>query len=201
MVNPVAIRAANPTFEDGLLCARYANVASEGFMRVMFGRRFEEIMATAFAEPGHDLSYEHVTFALLDGVVVGMILAYTAEQHRGSSLEPVHRAAGRFRLRLRIIEVLLAPVMRLNDWIANGDYYLQFIAVDEAGRAGGVGSVLMDALEERARASGSTRLALDVSTNNEVARPFYERRGWTVESVWPKSRLLPTMSIRMTKPL
>lgn len=201
MSDPVVLRPANPAYEDGVLCARYANVASEGFMQVMFGRDFENIMATAFSVPGHDLSYEHVSFAEIDGVVVGMILAYTDAQHGRSSLEPVETAAGRFRLRLRLVKFFLGPLMRLNDWIRPGDYYLQFIAVDEAGRAGGVGSVLMDALEERARASGSTRLALDVSTKNELARPFYEHRGWVVDSVWPSFPLLPKMSIRMTKPL
>ncbi len=44
-----------------------------------------------------------------------------------------------------------------------------------------IGSVLMDSFEDQARASGSTRLCLDVSTKNEVACRFYERRGWNVE--------------------
>ena len=102
---------------------------------------------------------------------------------------------------MRLVEVLLAPLMRLNDSILEGDYYLQFIAVDQDRRVAGVGTVLLDAFEEQALASGSTRLSLDVSPGNEVARRFYEHRGWSVESEWPDVRLMPTLSLRMTKPV
>ena len=182
-----------------MACSRYADEASEGFMRLMFGRHFREIIARAFMQPGHDTSYQNVSFAERDNAIVGMILAYTEAQHRRSSREPQRKAAGRIRLRMRVVEVVLAPLMRLNDSIEEGDFYLQFIAVDTAVRAGGVGSVLMDALEEQARAGGSTRLSLDVSTNNEVARRFYEHRGWVAEWEWPKVWFMPSLSVRMTK--
>ena len=98
--------------------------------------------------------------------------------------------------------MLFAPLMRVTDSIADGDFYLQFIAVDEAVRGDGVGSLLMDGFEERARASGSTRLSLDVSAQNENARNFYERRGWTIESQWPKRLPLAGLRFyRMTKGL
>ncbi len=197
----MALRAATPTFEEGLACARYFDEAAEGFMRLVFGRRFEYIIATAFAQPDHDFSYQNVTFAERDNVIVGMILAYTAEQHRRSSRDPLKRAAGRLRLRMRIALILFARLMRINDSIADGDFYLQSIAVDKALRVEGVGSVLMDSFEEQARASGSTRLSLDVSPKNEVARRFYERRGWNVESEWPKLWFIPSLSVLMTKPL
>jgi ribosomal protein S18 acetylase RimI-like enzyme len=92
--------------------------------------------------------------------------------------------------------------MRIVDSIPDGDFYLQFIAVDRELRGNGVGSVLMDAVEEEARASGSIRLSLDVSAKNEGARRFYERRGMTVESQWPKRLPIPLLKFyRMTKGL
>jgi len=45
----MALRAATPTFEEGLACARYFDQAAEGFMRLVFGRHFEQKFATAFA--------------------------------------------------------------------------------------------------------------------------------------------------------
>ena len=49
---------------------------------------------------------------------------------------------------------------------------------------------------------GSTRLSLDVSAKNEGARRFYERRGMTVESQWPKRLAIPVLKFyRMTKGL
>ena len=106
----IALRPATPTFEEGLACARYFDEAAEGFMRLVFGRRFEYIIATAFTQPDHDLSYQNVTFAERDNVIVGMTLAYTAEQHRRSSRDPLMRAAGRLKIRMNIALILFAPL-------------------------------------------------------------------------------------------
>jgi ribosomal protein S18 acetylase RimI-like enzyme len=101
---------------------------------------------------------------------------------------------------MRAVLILFAPLMRIIDSIDDGDFYLQAIAVDKELQGDGVGSVLMDSLEERARSSGSTRLALDVSAKNERARRFYERRGMTLESQWPKRLPVPGLRFyRMTK--
>jgi len=198
----IVLRAATPTFDEGLAFARYLDEAAEGFFRFMLGRRAGHIIATAFAQPDHDLSYQNVTFAERNKVIVGMVSGYTAEQHRRSSRQPLKQAAGRCNLRMRIVLRLFAPLMRIIDSIADGDFYLQAIAVDKELRGDGVGSVLMDCFEEGARASGSTRLSLDVSARNEGARRFYERRGMTIGSEWPKRLPIPGLRFyRMTKTL
>ena len=198
----IVLRAANPTFDEGLACARYLDQAAEGFFHFMLGRRAEDIIATAFLEPDHDLSYQNMTFAERDDVIVGMVCAYTAEQHRHSSRQPLKRAAGRFNLRMTIVEMLFAPMRRIIDSIADDVFYLLAIAVDKGLRGDGVGSVLMDFVEERARASRSTRLCLDVSARNEGACRFYERRGMSVESQWPTRFSIPGLTFyRMTKGL
>ncbi len=198
----IFLRAANPTFDEGLAFARYVDQAAEGFFGFMLGRRVAEILAAAYIQPDHDLSYQNVTFAERDNVIVGMLSGYTAEQHRRSSRQPLNRAAGRRHLRMRIVQILFAPLMRITDSIADGDFYVLFIAVDKELRGEGVGAVLMDSSEERARASGSTRLSLDVSAKNEGARRLYERRGMTVESQWPKRLPIPGLKFyRMTKAL
>ena len=198
----INLRAATPTLDEGLAFARYVDVAAEGFFRFMLGARAECILAEAYAQPDHDLSYQYVTFAERDNIIVGMFLGYTAEQHRRSSREPLKQAAGRRNIRMRIVTMLFAPLMRITDTISDGDFYLQFIAVDEALRGDGVGSILMESFEERARASGSTRVSLDVSAKNEEALRFYERRGITVESQWPKRLPLPGLRFyRMSKTL
>ena len=200
--NSIVLRSANPTFDEGLVFARYLDEAAEGFFRFMLGRRAEHIIATAYAQPDHDLSYQYVTFAECDNVIVGMFAAYTAEQHRRSSRQPLKQVAGRCNIRMRIVMILFSPLMRITDSIPDGDFYLQFIAVDKALRGEGIGSVLMNSFEERALASGSTRLSLDVSAKNEGARRFYERRGMNVESQWPKRLAIPGLKFyRMTKEL
>jgi len=188
--------------EDGLAFARYLDEAAEGFFRFMLGRRAGPILAKAFLQPDHDLSYQNVALAERYNVIVGMVSGYTAEQHRRSSRRPLKDAAGPRNLRMRGVLIVFAPLMRIIDYVADGAFYLQAIAVDKELRGQRVGSVLMDAFEQQARASGSTRLALDVSAKNEGARRFYERRGMTIESQWPKRLPLPGLRFyRMTKAL
>jgi ribosomal protein S18 acetylase RimI-like enzyme len=195
------LRPAAPTLDDGRLFARYLDEAAGGFFRFMLGRRYVEILAAAFIQPGHDLSHQHVTFAERDGTVVGMVSAYTAEQHRQSSREPLKRAAGR-NLRLSIISNVFRPLMRILDRIGDGDYYLQAVAVDENLRGQGIGAMLMDAIENRARDAGATRLCLHVAAANKTSREIYERRGMTVDEQWPKCLPIPGLRFyRMTKPL
>jgi ribosomal protein S18 acetylase RimI-like enzyme len=56
------------------------------------------------------------------------------------------------------------------------------VAVSEGMRGEGVGTRLMDALEEAARAAGFTRLSLSVDTANP-ARRLYERLGYATLTV------------------
>ena len=76
----IVLRAAKPTFDEGLAFARYLDEAAEGFFRFMLGRRVEQIIATAFAQPDHDLSYQNVTFAEHNNVIVAMVSGYNAER-------------------------------------------------------------------------------------------------------------------------
>lgn len=197
----IVLRSANPTFDEGLVFARYLDQAAEGFFRFMLGREVAHIVATVYAQPNHDLSFQNVTFAERDGVIVGMVSGFTAEQHRRSPDGLLRRAAGRWNLRMTAVSTLCAPLLRIIDTIADGDFYLQAIAVDRELRGEGVGSTLIDSVEDRAVASRSARLVLDVSAKNEGARRLYERRGMTVESEWPKFLFIPRILVRMTREL
>jgi ribosomal protein S18 acetylase RimI-like enzyme len=197
----ILIRAANPTFDEGLVFARYLDEAAEGFFRVMLGRNVADIIATAYTQPGHDCSYQNVTFAERGNIIIGMASGYTAEQHCGYSDRPLKQAAGTHAMRMMAGTALCAPLLRFLGNHADGDFYLQSIAVDKEHRGEGVGSALFDAVEERARTCGASRLSLDVSAGNEGARRLYERRGLIVESTWPKRSFLPRIILRMTKSL
>lgn len=197
----IVLRPAKPTFDEGLVFARYLDQAAEGFFRFMLGREVAHIVATVYARPNHDLSFQNVTFAERDGVIVGMVSGFTAEQHRLSPDGLLRRAAGRWNLRAMAVSTLCAPLLRIIDTVADGDFYLQAIAVDRELRGEGVGSTLIDSVEDRAVASKSTRLVLDVSAKNERARRLYERRGMAVESEWPKVFFIPRLFVRMTREL
>ncbi len=182
----IILRTAKPNLDEGRLFANFLDRAAEGFFRFWLGPNAVDIVAAAFIQPNHDLSYQNVIFAEHDRVILGMTLSYTAEQHRSTSDQPLKLAAGRSSLRMRAISILFAPLLRIIDTIPDGDFYLQAIAVDKELESKGVGSILLDWIENRAIACGSARLVLDVSAKNERARSFYERRGMTIESQWPK---------------
>jgi ribosomal protein S18 acetylase RimI-like enzyme len=197
----LVFRAATPAIDEGMVFARYLDKVAGGFFRFMLGPRVTEILAAAYMQPNHNYSYQNVTFAECDGVIAGMVSGYTTEQHRRFSDEPLKEAAGKHALRMRSVTILCAPLLRILDTIGDGDYYIQAMIVDEERRGGGVGSALMDFVENRARSAGSRRLTLDVAAKNEGARKLYERRGMTVESEWPNIALVPAVFVRMTKPL
>ena len=193
---------ANPTIDEGREFANYLDEAAEGFFHFMLGRQFVEIIANAFIQQGHDLSYQNATFARRNKIIVGMVSGYTAEQHRQSSDRPLKQAAGRFNLRMIAVSTLFSPLFRIIDNIADGDFYLQAMAVNKELRGEGIGSTLMDYAEDYARACGSSRLSLDGSAGNKGARKLYEQRGMTVESQWPKRIPIPGVKFfRMVKEL
>ena len=197
----IVLRAAKPTFDEGVMYARYLDQAAEGFFRFMLGQRSTDIIATAYSQPNHDFSYQNVTFAEHHEVIVGMASGFTAEQHRRFSEQPLKQAAANRAWRMRTVRILCAPLWRILNTIANDDFYLQAIAVDKGLRGEGIGSILIESIEDGARATGSTRLSLDVSAKNEGARRLYDHRGMTVESEWPKLPFIPSLLIRMTKSL
>jgi len=197
----LTLRSAASTHEDGVVFARYMNVAADGGFRKMFGPRFEEIVATAFRHPNHDLSYEYALFAELDGAVVGMASAYSAEQYAHFREDILRESAGGSAVRIACILALIAPMWRFLHSYEDGDFYLQFLAVEQAHRGRGIGHALIQATEARGRECGATRFALDVSGRNPDARRLYERHGLQVHGRWPRLKLGPPAVLRMVKPL
>lgn len=200
MPEPIEIRDAQPTYDEGLAAARFIDMASEGGIRKALGRRYTDIIANAFVEPDHHLSYEHAVFAVQAGSIVGMVSGYAAEQQENSSIDPLKKAPGN-RLRRAIGLALLRVILSVMGNHESGDFYVAFAGVDDKARGHGVGSKLLAALESRARERGATRFTLDVSARNEGAKRLYQRLGLSVESRYPKTRLLPTFAYRMGKAL
>ena len=195
----ISLRPAKPDFGEGLKFAHYLDQAAEGFFRVMLGRESESIIASAFTDTGHTLSHENVLFAEVDTNIVGMSSTFIEKQHRLFSDEPLQRAAKRNAIRLKLVRTLFAPMWRILETIPEGDFYVQGIAIKPELRGAGIGSLLMNDIENRAKASGSIRLSLDVSSKNDGARRLYKRLGMVDSSTWPNSRFLPTVFFRMTK--
>ena len=196
--NKITLRRAKPTFEEGLIFAHYLDEAFEGLFSSLLGRQVFDIVAKAYTHPDHDFSFQNTIFAECDKALVGMATGYSAEQHRASSNQPLKQAA-RGNIMQKIGAGLLCYRLRFLGTHADGDFYLQAIAVAEKHRSKGIGTVLLDGIEDRARSFGSTKLILDAAAKNEGARKFYKRRGMTVASEWFSSPIMPTFIVQMTK--
>ncbi len=198
----IVVRAAKPKINEGLLCGQYLDEVAEGFFRLMLGKYFAEIIAQAFIQPNHSYSFENVIFAECDERIVGMALGFTAEQHQNFSAQPLKEAAGIRALRMKIVNIIFAPMLQILKTIAVGDFYLLSMAVENEFRGKGIGNTLLDKIEERSHTKGSNRLSLDVSAKNEGARRLYEHRNMKIESQWPKRIPIPGMKFyRMAKML
>ncbi len=198
----ISLRPAAPVFDDGLAFARLLDIAQEGTYRWKLGRAAGDVIAQAFYRPGHDLSYEYVTFAEHEGSIVGAASGYTGEAHRAHTHEPIHVAAGRRRRRLAVFESLAKRTLRFMDVVPDGDFYVRALAVDPAYRSRGIGTQLLSSLEAAAQAAGSQRLVLDVAMKNRRGRELYARLGMTIDSESPRFLGLPRTNIaRMAKSL
>jgi len=60
------------------------------------------------------------------------------------------------------------------------------IDVIAAARRAGVGSLLLQAAEERLRAGGSRAVGLETAVDNLAALSFYKRHGYSVVRTWPR---------------
>lgn len=198
----ILIRPANPTFEEGLAYAKFLDQAADGFMRFMLGAKFAEVIAETSSTPAHDFSFENVLVAERNAVILGTAAGYTAQQHFICSDEVLRKAPGFSTLRMSLVQLVCRSLWRFLNTIDNGNFYLQSIAVAPECRGEGIGSMLIDAMEERATGTDTTRLVLDVAAKNESARRLYERRGMAVVTRWPGRLPIPRFRVlRMAKPL
>ena len=198
----VTVRPALPTIDEGLLFARYLNVAADGAFRALLGRGYDRVIGEAYRSPAHDLSYETAVFAERSGRIVGMASGYTSQQHEQSSDEPLRRAAGFRMVRMAAFSMLGRGMKRFIKTVADGDYYLLAVAVDDQYRGAGIGSALLDYSEGRARAAGCSRIVLDVTEKKAEVRRLYEHREMEVEAKSPSFLFIPgARACRMVKPL
>jgi ribosomal protein S18 acetylase RimI-like enzyme len=186
--------------EEGRVFGRLLDEAQENWFRAALGRRACDIIAQAYTRPGHELSYQFVTFAEHSGHIVGMVSGYSSEAHRDFTGQPLRDAAGWRRYRLATFSRISRRLVSFIDTVPDGDFYVRAIAVDPAHRGSGIGTLLMRSIEEEASAAGSRRLALDVAAKNRKARRLYERLGMVAEGESPRwFGLSDTNVIRMAK--
>lgn len=184
----VVIRPADSS--DAALYAWALDEASDGFLRMQFGSRTRDILATSSLKSGSEFSLDHVRIAQIDDEPVGVCSSYAPASLNRSASDVLSETAGLAVIRAGLVGLLARPVNRQLEWHDDGDWYIQCLAVRPTARNHGVGSALLEDARHRAIDSGAEWLTLDVDANNEAARRLYERAGFTVVATSKPARLL-----------
>lgn len=71
-------------------------------------------------------------------------------------------------------------------YYADDDAHLLLFAVHRSRQRQGVGSALLQWLEEAARAAGAARVRVEARMDNEAARSFYNERGYHEGAIVPR---------------
>ncbi|MEA1959520.1 MAG: GNAT family N-acetyltransferase [Chloroflexota bacterium] len=156
------------------------------FVPALYGGTHEGVIRNLYRYRENMTSYEHVSFAQVDGKNSGMVCAYDWRQNEGEQAKTT-------LLMIRYMKLAFFKQARHFQWAGevlgkmdDGTYYIASMAVYPEHRSRGLGMSLLKHVEGLARIAGATSVALDAETYNEVAIRLY--RSFGMETVGePKS--------------
>lgn len=175
----VKVRRGRP--EDARHFAELVVLTSPMLFPALFGSTVKNLMKNIFKHKRHYFSFDHSYFAEVDGKMAGM-----AQLHKRM---PVRKE--RTRLSLLLLKYMnwrlpakIANLLKSERgmWFATGkDCYLSSVAVYPEFRGQGIGTKLLEAVEDEARSIGKKRIVLKADTHNQRAINLYERLGYRIE--------------------
>ncbi len=146
--------------------------------------RAKAILEKVFTIPGHRLSYEEMVLAVVQGRVVGGLLAYSAKR-----LPKLDRATDRLILKQYKLRGKLAMIIRTWPLVfmkdsKRRDYVIGNLAVRPQYRGRGIGEQILIYAEKQAKETGARRLALRVAIENKTAKKLYEDFGFKTTAMY-----------------
>jgi len=165
--------------------------AFRGYMNARLGRGYAKAFLRWFSRAPHGVALA----ALENGKLAGYVVGAPAGYDRGMSRALIWVVARAFALRpwllfeRRFLQRIALRARPAPPRAADAAKIMSLvgIGVAEAGRGSGIGRLLMEEFERRARALGMTAMRLSVYTDNDRARRLYERAGWIVERTEPNA--------------
>lgn len=163
----VSIRPARP--EEARTLAALFLIAAGGAGEYFWGKEAasrESVLDVGerfFAGDGPYFSWRDCQVAEVEGRILGMVHSFFVPEDFRPEDE----------------EIVDDPVMRpFVELILPGSHYVSALAVAEGARDAGIGSRLLEAVNEQARAAGEKRLSVDHFERNEGAGRLYRRLGF-----------------------
>ncbi|MTI45371.1 acetyltransferase (GNAT) family protein [Roseibium hamelinense] len=155
--------------------AALCDIASRGRNAALWQKAVDEGQSKSVFEigrqgmliPGHDLSMEHASVALVEGAVVGAVFGMTRAKDYGETVDPEQYGPDmRNELELKAM--------------TGGSWYLAVIGVYRELRGLGYGKALMKQAAKRARAEKNRKMTLIVAKSNASAVQLYLKSGFRV---------------------
>ena len=185
------LRPARATSFDAEAFASLYQLATINMMSGYLGPQAYCILARIFPLPHHEHSYDVTTFAVLGGVPVGLLMAYSGTAHDAMARRTL-MLYGRYALPglLRSIPTILKlrPLSAITSVVPQDAYYIKGLAVDPDHRRKGIAGELMHCAESLALREGCTCMFLDVRTTNASAVAFYQSCGYKTIAETPSIR-------------
>jgi ribosomal protein S18 acetylase RimI-like enzyme len=198
---------AQPEPEHARHFANLAQIASDQFYSQLLGSKANAILASTFQHPNNDNSYVFTNFLMADDSIAGMLNGFTAGQKQaiGNQTEWLILKYGTWRfLRYLTIGILLSDITDfIGKRLADGDYYIQMVAIYPQFRGRGYSKTILTFADEIAVSQGCNRLVLDVDERNTIAINAYRKVGFEVVGESKKTHIdgKPWGLLRMAKPI
>ena len=165
--------------EDAYHFSNLMEISASSLFPAVFGHEFKTILENLFREKKNLFSFEHTHMAKLGDETVGMLLGYDWRIKRKEEIN-----TGRLIIRYMKFEFIkrLPLFLKLNSivgYLKEGEFYISNIAVYPEYRGMGIGTILLNFIEET-ESKNIKKLTLDVETKNEGAIRLYKRLGFTI---------------------
>jgi len=185
-VSNITIRPA--TSQDVLLAVEGLRLSIGDLADQVFGsvpgHPVLEVLAGMFTSPRGRFSYRYATVAEWDGQPAGFLVAYPSRRMPRLDLE----LGGLLLARFSVADILrsvwpLRAFARMRE-AGSGEYYISNLAVSPKFQGRGIGSRLLDYVDDQARKLRLKKCSLLVALHNDRARNLYERAGYSIKRTW-----------------
>lgn len=146
-------------------------------------KRAIQLLTKMFALPGHRLSYQYSDMVLNNGHVIGLITCFPGRMLGKLDKRLDRLILKQYRLRGKLSVLLRGwPLLFIKE-SGRDEFFLSNLVVRKSFRGKGIGTQILMEVEEKARQAALGKVSLMVAIENQAARRFYERNGFTMKAI------------------